>query len=117
MFGFEAAAGSSTGTVPIQSAYFLGGSPTLRGYDGGAFAGDAFWRGRFEVGNRFPAFRLALFTDAGWAGARAGFRNGKAKWGGGVGASFFDGLLRLDLARAFSTPRGWRFDMYLDGVL
>ncbi|MFI5207192.1 MAG: hypothetical protein ACHQX4_04150 [Gemmatimonadales bacterium] len=117
VFGFEVAAGSSAGTVPVQSGYFLGGSPTLRGYDGGAFMGDAFWRGRFEVGTQLPAFRLAVFSDAGWAGARAAFQSGKAKWGGGVGASILDGLIRLDLARAFSAPRGWRFDIYLDGVL
>jgi hypothetical protein len=117
VFGFEVAGGSSTGTVPIQSGFFLGGSPTLRGYDGGAFMGDAFWRGRLEVATQLPAFRLAVFSDAGWAGPRAAFRNGKAKWGGGVGLSFLDGLVRLDLARAFSAPRGWRFEMYLDGVL
>jgi hypothetical protein len=117
VYGFELAAGSSTGTVPLQSWYYIGGSPTLRGYDGGAFSGDAFWRGRFEIGTQLPAFRLAVFSDAGWAGPRAEFQTGRAKWGGGIGVSFLDGLVRLDLARAFSTPRGWRVGMYLDGVL
>jgi len=34
-FGAEAAAGTSTGTVPIQHGFYLGGPATLRGYDGG----------------------------------------------------------------------------------
>ena len=35
----------------------------------------------------------------------------------GVGASFLDGLVRLDLARALRTPTGWRVDLYLDAAL
>jgi hypothetical protein len=35
----------------------------------------------------------------------------------GVGASFLDGLFRLDLARALRAPRGWRVDFYMDGAL
>jgi len=115
--GLEASAGSSTGTVPVQGAFFLGGPPTLRGYDGGAFAGDAYWRGRVDVGTKLPAFRLTVFGDAGWAGSRSVFASGRAVWGGGVGMSFLDGLVRFDLARAFSPPKGWRFDMYLDAAL
>jgi hypothetical protein len=37
--------------------------------------------------------------------------------GAGVGASFLDGLLRIDLARALKSPKGWRLDLYLDGIL
>jgi hypothetical protein len=28
-----------------------------------------------------------------------------------------DGLLRVDLARALRSPRGWRLDFYTDGAL
>jgi hypothetical protein len=116
-FGLEAAAGSSVGTVPVQSAFFIGGTPTLRGYDSGILVGDAFWRGRVEAGTQRPVVRLALFTDVGWAGSRATFSRGRALWSAGVGLSFFDGLVRMDLARALSAPTGWRFVLYWDGVL
>ena len=113
----ELAAGSSLGTVPPQSRWYLGGPTTLRGYGGAAAVGESFWRGRLEVAARSPAARFALFGDAGWAGARAGFGVGRPLMSAGVGASFLDGLFRLDLARALSAPRGWRVDFYMDGVL
>lgn len=112
-----ASAGTSTGTVPVQSRFFLGGPATLRGYTGGAISGEAFWAGRIEVGNAFPAARVTLFTDVGWAGTRAQFAKGRPLIGAGVGGSFLDGLVRLDLSRGLRAPTGWRFDFYLDGVL
>ena len=116
-FAAEAAAGTSTGTVPVQSHFYLGGPATLRGYDGGVTHGPAFWRGRFEVGNAFPAFRLTVFTDAGWAGTRSNFVHGRALLGAGVGVSMLDGLIRMDLSRGLRAPVGWRFDLYFDGAL
>jgi hypothetical protein len=113
----EGAAGTSRGTLPAQSKFFLGGPATLRGYGGAAIQGDAFWRARAEVGNAFPAARLTVFSDAGWAGPRTGFSTGKPLLSAGVGASFLDGLIRLDLARALRSPTGWRFDIYFDGRL
>ena len=113
----EVSAGTSTGTVPLQSRFYLGGPATLRGYDGAVTAGTAYWRGRIEVGNAFPAVRLTAFSDVGWAGARSDFGKGRALIGSGVGASFLDGLVRLDLARALRSPTGWRFDLYFDGRL
>jgi hemolysin activation/secretion protein len=113
----EGAAGTSTGSVPLQSRFYLGGPATLRGYDGAVTAGNAYWRGRLEVANAFPAVRLAAFTDLGWAGARADFGKGRALIGSGIGASFLDGLVRLDLARALRSPTGWRFDLYFDARL
>jgi hypothetical protein len=114
---FEASAGTSTGLVPLQSRFYLGGPATLRGYDGAVTAGTAYWRGRIEVGNSFPAVRLTGFSDIGWAGARSEFGKGRALIGAGMGASFLDGLLRMDLARALRSPTGWRFDLYFDGRL
>lgn len=113
----EAAAGTTTGDVPLQSRFYLGGPATLRGYSGAVIAGEAFWRGRVEVANSFPGFRLAAFSDIGWAGPRESFRNGKPLLGSGVGASILDGLIRLDLARAMRGQKGWRFDLYFDGRL
>lgn len=113
----SASAGTSTGTLPIQSRFYLGGPATLRGYDGGSISGQAFWAGRAEVANSFPGARIALFSDVGWAGPRPAFSRGKALIGGGVGASFLDGLIRTDLSHAFNGARGWRFDIYFDGIL
>ena len=116
-FAVSAAAGTSAGTVPVQGRFFLGGPATLRGYDGGVLSGSAFWSGRVEVANSLPAARVSLFSDIGWAGDRAAFGNGKPLLSAGVGASFLDGLVRMDLSRGLRGPKGWRFDFYLDGIL
>jgi hypothetical protein len=80
-------------------------------------AGPAFWSGRAEVANSFPAARLSAFTDFGWAGPKDAFSKGQPLIGGGVGASFLDGLIRMDLSHGFRGPKGWRFDLYFDGIL
>ncbi|MBM4186571.1 MAG: hypothetical protein FJ206_04590 [Gemmatimonadetes bacterium] len=116
-FAATARAGTSRGTVPIQQRFFLGGPATLRGYDGGVVSGHAFWAGRLEVANSRPAVRLSGFADAGWAGERTAFSTGRPLLSAGVGASFLDGLIRMDLARALRAPMGWRFDLYFDGIL
>jgi len=113
---FEGALGSSAGTPPVQSSWFLGGPATLRGYDGGVMLGTAFWRARAEIANGFPAFRLALFSDVGWAGDRASFPGGRSLLGVGAGVSILDGIVRLDLSHALRAPTGWRLDFYLDGI-
>jgi hypothetical protein len=110
-------AGTSTGTIPIQGQFFLGGPATLRGYDGGVIAGASFWAARAEIANSFPAARVSVFTDLGWAGSRADFARGRPLHSVGVGGSFLDGLIRLDLARAVRSPTGWRFYFYFDGIL
>lgn len=114
---FSASAGTSAGTVPVQSNFFLGGSANLRGYPGGTLSGTAYWAGRFEVANSLPAVRLAVFSDIGWAGDRNDFWRGRPLIGAGVGASFLDGLFRLDLARGLRAPTGWRLEFYVDGIL
>lgn len=115
---FEMGAGTSSGGLPVQSRFYLGGPATLRGYTGGTSSGESFWRGRVEGGTRLPVARLLLFTDAGWAGDRALFSRGRPLWGAGVGVSFLDGLFRMDLGRRLSGPnQGFRFDFYLDGIM
>ncbi len=113
----ELAGGMSAGTVPVQSRWYLGGPNTLRGYGGGVMSGDAYWRARAEIANRFPAARVALFCDVGRAGPREHLSLGRPLVGAGVGASFIDGLVRIDLARALKSPKGWRVDLYVDGIL
>ena len=118
----EAAAGSALGQVPPQSLWYLGGPATLRGYPGAAAVGDAFWRARVDLGTSFAAARVTLFGDAGWAGSRRDFADnapftGEPLLSWGVGASFLDGLVRLDFARGLRRPAGWRVDLYWDGAL
>jgi hypothetical protein len=113
----EAAAGTSTGPVPLQSLWYLGGPATLRGYGGLAAVGAAFWRGRVELATASPAARAVVFADAGWAGLRGQAFTARPLIGVGAGMSLLDGLLRIDLARALRAPVGWRFDCYIDAIL
>ena len=113
----ELAGGMADGRVPVQSYWYLGGPGTLRGYGGNASSGDAFWRARLELANRWPAARVVLFADVGRAGPREQLSLARALAGVGVGASFIDGLLRLDLTRAVRSPTGWRLDFYTDAAL
>ncbi len=117
LLGLEGSAGTSAGPVPLQGLWYLGGPATLRGYAGGVMAGPAFWRGRAELANQFPGARLALFSDAGWAGARSALGTGTPLVSAGVGVSLLDGLFRIDVSRALRAPLGWRVDVYAGGVL
>jgi hypothetical protein len=113
----ELSAGTAAGRVPVQARWYLGGPNTLRGYGGGAATGDAFWRARVEVASRLPAARLALFGDVGRAAPHDRLSLARPLAGAGIGASFLDGLMRIDLARALRSPKGWRLDLYVDGIL
>src|SRR5438477_6791212 len=113
----ELAGGMADGVVPIQSDWYLGGPGTIRGYGGNASSGDAFWRARLELANRWPAARLVLFADVGRAGPREHLSLARPLPGVGVGASFIDGLVRFDLTRATRSPTGWRLDFYTDAAL
>jgi hypothetical protein len=113
----ELAGGMADGVVPVQSYWYLGGPGTMRGYGGNASSGDAFWRARLELANRWPAARVVFFADVGRAGPREQLSLARSLAGMGVGASFIDGLIRLDLSRAVRTPTGWRLDFYTDAAL
>lgn len=118
----ELAAGTTFGAsgdadpAPPQARWFLGGPATLRGFAAGALAGRDFARGRLEVANDFPGVRLALFSDAGWAGRRQEFDRADMAVSVGVGWSMLDGLVRLDLARTLRPVQQWRADLYLDAL-
>jgi len=113
----ELAGGMADGVVPVQSNFYLGGPATLRGYGGNAANGDAFWRARLELANRWPGARVVLFADVGRAAPREQLSLARPLAGVGVGASFMDGLVRVDLARAIRYPTGWRLDFYTDAAL
>jgi len=115
--GLELAAGTTGGDAPVQGLWYLGGPATLRGYGGGVVGGPDFWRARLELTNASPGARLAVFSDAGWAGRGTALTTGHPLVAVGIGGSFFDGILRLDLARALVSPKGWRMDLYVDGIL
>lgn len=108
-------AGSSSGDVPVQRLWFLGGSRTVRGQRPGAAAGNAFWLARAELGTSFVAARPVLFGDLGWAGDRDSWRTpGRPLSGVGAGVSFLDGLIRFDLARGIYPRRDIRADFYVE---
>ena len=113
----ELAGGMADGRVPVQSYWYLGGPGTVRGYGGNASSGDAFWRARLELANRWPAARVVVFTDVGRAGLREQLSLARPLIGVGVGASFVDGLIRLDVSRAVRSPTGWCLDLYTDAAL
>jgi hypothetical protein len=112
------AAGSSLGTLPPQRGFYVGGLQTVRGQYASPTAvnqvGDAFWLGRTELGLNRNVFRPVLFYDIGWAGARDGFGKGRPVSGAGVGASFLDGLVRVDVSKGIRPDARWRLDMSLD---
>jgi len=115
--GVEVAGGASAGTVPGQSRWYLGGPTTVRGYGGNAMNGAAFWRARADVAFGIPGARLAAFSDAGWAGPGRDAFTGRPLFSVGVGASFLDGLFRIDLARGLTRGGGTRLELYTDAVL
>ena len=115
--GVEGSAGTSTGVVPTQSHWYLGGTNTLRGYPIGIMSGDAFWRGRAEVATSLPIARLSLFSDFGWAGSRDDFSQSRPLVSAGAGFSFMDGTVRLDVAHALRQSKDWRLYLYMGGIL
>jgi hypothetical protein len=113
----EVAGGTSFGDLPAQSAWYLGGVGTVRGYAPLSAGGDAFWRARAELSSESPGARWVLFGDAGWAGSREAIQLDPALLSAGAGVSFLDGLIRFDVARALRGERQWRAELYLNGSL
>lgn len=113
----EAGAGALWGDAPVQRAFFLGGSSSLRGFHTDALYGSSFWRGRAEIATGFAGARVGLFGDAGWTGPREAFTFEDPAVSVGIGSSLLDGLVRVDLARAVRRASAWRLHLYLDGLL
>ena len=109
--------GPAFSMLPLQNHFFLGGARSMRGYDVGEEHGTAFWRGRAELARGIPAARISLFSDFGWAGDRRDVSTRASMLSVGIGASFLDGLVRADLARALRGNQGFKFTMSVDGIL
>ncbi len=108
-------AGTTTGDVPPQRLWYLGGTHTVRGLPIGTSAGDAFWLGRAELSTDRLGFRPVAFFDAGWAGSRDDWSHpGKPLLGAGLGWSVLEGLVRFDLAKGIRPNRGLTAALYLD---
>lgn len=109
------AAGHIVGTAPAQRHFFLGGLQSVRGQTAGSGYGTAFWLTRVELGTNNAAVRPVLFGDLGWAGSRdAWSQTGRPMSGVGIGASFLDGMIRMDLARGLHPRLQTRFDVSLE---
>jgi hypothetical protein len=108
-------AGTSGGQLPLQKQFFVGGVQTVRGQKAGAAIGDSFWMSSLELGTRSVGFRKIVFADLGWAGPRANFSHpGRPLSGAGVGASFMDGLIRIDLAKGIYPEKSFRANLYVE---
>ena len=109
------AAGTSTGILPTQRFWYLGGSQTVRGQRPGRELGDAFWMARAEIARGIGAVRPVVFGDFGWAGNRRNWSSiGLPMSGAGAGMSIMDGLIRFDVARGINPERQWRVDTYIE---
>ena len=107
--------GTSGGHLPIQKQFFLGGVQTVRGQRAGAAIGDSFWMTSAELGTGWPGFRKIVFGDLGWAGSRTDFAHpGRPLSGAGVGASFMDGLIRVDVAKGIYPEKSVRTNLYVE---
>ena len=109
IFATRLVAGASTGDVPYDEMYTLGGDNTLRGYDDDYYRGRKMVLGNFEL--RIPMqkmFSLVLFYDVGRAWDSGKWRKGEevvygdSDWGSapGIGVRLNTpiGNLRLDYA-------------------
>ena len=108
--------GASVGELPPQRHWFLGGAQTIRGQRADtSYHGNAFWLSRLELARRIPGVRLIVFGDLGWAGSRARWQEPGRPWSGaGIGASLFEGLARVDLARGLHPERRVRVHTYIN---
>jgi hypothetical protein len=130
--------GFGGGDLPAHRRFFPGGSELYRPGEIGAVAGDAFTVLRAEVGRGLPGARVVLSVDALWVRNPRDLLLGdvllgevaahvpspwdRQGWsppalGVGVGASFLDGLIRVDVVRELrGAAPGWRFLIYADGL-
>jgi hypothetical protein len=107
----DVAAGMSWGDVPPQHEWLLGGAASLRGYPGATLTGSRFAIARLDVSAGNPATRIHVFTDVGTTrNSITPERTGRRE-DVGVGLGLLDGALRLDVAHALRSPRGWRVSL------
>lgn len=111
------AGGTTAGGVPPQRRFYIGGTQSVRGQRADtAYSGNAFWLARAELGkNLVVGVRPAVFADFGWAGNRATKLTeiGRPMSGVGVGMSFLDGIVRIDLSRGLFPKENFHLDLSL----
>jgi hypothetical protein len=124
----EAGGGAGVGDLPLQRHFFPGGGELYRPGEIGSVSGDAFAVLRGELGRGLPAARIVASVDALWVRNPAQLTPGpETPWnrlgwsppavGVGIGASFLDGLIRVEMARELrGAAPGWRFLVYTDGL-
>jgi hypothetical protein len=113
----EAAGGTSWGAPPEQRRFGVGGASTLRGYEPRVLSGTSYGRARAEFARRFAFGAVSVFGDGAWAGERGAFQLDDALASAGVGIALVDGVIRADAAWGLRSPRGFRLELYLDGIL
>ncbi|MBM4184546.1 MAG: hypothetical protein FJ207_10000 [Gemmatimonadetes bacterium] len=113
----EAGAGTSWGSPSTQRLWYVGGPTTLRGYDPRVGGGTSFGRVRAELARGESFGRISLFSDWAWAGDRESIDVDDSFYSIGLGLSILDGLIRFDGSYWLVSPRGFRFDAYLDQIL
>lgn len=114
-----ASAGTSGGALPPQRAWFIGGAHTVRGQRPSLTlpgqSGNSYWLGRAELGWQGQVVRPSVFGDVGWAGDRSAWGHpGRPVSGAGVGLSFLDGLVRMDVSRGIYPRERTLFDLYFE---
>ncbi|MCZ6754925.1 MAG: hypothetical protein O7E49_06405 [Gemmatimonadetes bacterium] len=105
--------GVSTSDDIAQAQFRLGGQQSVRGFPYGFKRGQAFWAFRADWAPWRGTVRPVLFIDSGQAGSVSSLGNEPLLVGGGIGASFFNGLVRFDLSGPFAggEGQGVRFDI------
>ncbi|HKS06344.1 MAG TPA: BamA/TamA family outer membrane protein [Gemmatimonadaceae bacterium] len=110
------AGGTTAGGVPPQRRFYIGGTQSVRGQRADtAYNGNAFWLARAELGKDLHVARPSVFADFGWAGSRATKLTeiGRPMSGVGVGMSFLDGIVRIDLSRGLHPKENFHLDLSL----
>ncbi|MDP2482986.1 MAG: BamA/TamA family outer membrane protein [Candidatus Palauibacterales bacterium] len=115
----DGSGGTTFGDVPVQRLYYLSGPQTVRSFEPGQIAGEAFWLARAELAAGHPAVRFVAFGDVGSAGDRSDLAKAGRFVALGAGVSVLDGLIRADLARGVHGvgPLRWQFMLYLDALM
>ncbi|HHW09640.1 MAG TPA: BamA/TamA family outer membrane protein [Firmicutes bacterium] len=99
VIAFRLVGGTTTGQLPWQEEYLVGGGESLRGYRYGALSGDRMaylnTEYRFKISKGVQA---AIFLDGGQAWHSAKGAPGPVKWGYGIGLRVETplGIMRLD---------------------
>jgi hypothetical protein len=111
-------AGLATEPTLPQSLFRLGGLNTVRGFEYGSLRGSALWAAQLDIAPLDGRVRPVVFLDVGQTAPVSDLLSSKALVGGGVGVSFFHGIVRFDLSRPISPDIGGklRFDIVLRGV-